>query len=67
MISNLIDSCIRECKKEKNRKRIDEEVISPIIEMVLVKLKPFLIGACIFLALVIPLMLCILFLVIFKK
>ena len=66
MIIDFIDLCIKEVNKPKNKKKINNEIIDPLVSLVIDKIKPFAMWAFLFLCLVISLMLCILFIVIFK-
>lgn len=66
MIVDLIDLCIKEVNKPQNKKKINSDVIDPIVSLVIEKIKPFAIGAVLFLCITISLMLCILFILIFK-
>ncbi len=66
MIADLIDLCIKEVNKPQNKKKINSDVIDPIVSLVIEKIKPFAIGAVLFLCITISLMLCILFILIFK-
>lgn len=66
MINDLIDLCIKEVKKPENQKKINNDVIDPVVSLVIEKIKPFALWAIIFVCLTICLMLCILFILIFK-
>ena len=66
MLTDFLDLCIKEVNKPDNKKKINEEVIEPLVSVVLEQIRPFAIGAIIFLFITISLMLCILFIIIFK-
>ena len=66
LISDSINLCIIEFKKDKNRKKIEDEILSPVIEFILEKIKPYILGMSIFLVTIILLIICILCLSIMK-
>lgn len=63
LIVEGLNTCIHEIKKEKNRVKIEEEVLSPLIDFILEKIKPYVIGTSIFLITIILLIICILYLI----
>ena len=63
IITEVIDLCICEFKKEKNRKKIEDEMIGPLIDFILEKVKPYILGMSIFLVTIILLIICILYLI----
>lgn len=67
MIADLIDLCIKEVNKPKNQKKINKDIIEPVVSLVLEKIKPFAFWALLFVCLTISMMLCILFILIFKN
>lgn len=66
MLQDLIELCSKELNKKNNKELLERDLIDPMISLILTKLRPFFIGALVFLVLVISIMICILFIVIFK-
>jgi hypothetical protein len=66
MINDIISMCANEMSKEKNKKTINEKIITPVMDLILMKIKWYIIGVCIFLGITLSLILCILFLIIFS-
>lgn len=66
MLQDLIELCSKELNKQNNKELLEKNIIEPMISHILTKLRPFFIGALVFLVLVISIMICILFIVIFK-
>lgn len=67
LINEVLEVCIHEIKKDKNRVKIEEEVLSPLIEYILEKIKPYVIGTSVFLITIILLILCILYLLLVPR
>jgi hypothetical protein len=63
LVDEVLEICINELKNEKNRVKVEEEILSPAIEFILEKIKPYVIGTCIFLIIIILLILFILYLI----
>ena len=49
LINEIIQLCIVECKKTKNKRKFEDEILSPTIEYILEKLKPYILITCCFL------------------
>jgi hypothetical protein len=68
---DLVDICIKECKKEQNRNDIQEHIIGPTMEYIMIYIKPYVIITSIFFVTIVILIAAILMLVlyptIFKK
>jgi hypothetical protein len=67
IINEFIDVCVFEFKKKKNRKRIENEIVSPIIEFILAKLKPYILITSVFLTTIMLLMICLIYLIVQNK
>jgi len=67
LLKEVIDLAIIELKKAKNKKKLEEELLSPVIEYILEKIKPYILFTCIFLITIILLILSILYVVIYSK
>lgn len=67
MINEFIEMCVCEIKMEKNRKKIESDVIEPLIDCILEKIKPYIIGTSIFFITIILLIICILVLTVLPK
>ena len=63
LIKEIVDTCICEAKKDKNRKKIEEDVLAPLIDYILEKIKPYVIGTSIFFITLILLIISILYLI----
>lgn len=63
LISEILEICVDEMKKDKNRRTVEEELVSPLIYYILEKIKPYVIGLSIFLITIILLIICILYLI----
>ncbi len=63
LVDEVLEICINELKNEKNRVKVEEEILAPAIEFILEKIKPYVIGTCIFLIIIILLILFILYLI----
>lgn len=66
LINELLDSCINECKRECNRQRIENDVLEPMIDFIIEKIKPYIFGMSIFLVTIVLLIISILCLIIFR-
>lgn len=66
LINEFIDVCVIECQNETNRKKIEDSVLSPTIDFIIDKIKPYIIGTTVFLITMIILIMSIIFLIIFK-
>lgn len=66
MLQDIIDLCLNELNKKENKEKMENKIMEPLISHILTKLRPFFIGAMVFLVLTISIMICILFIVIFK-
>jgi len=62
MLNEAIDICSLELKKDETQ----DKVLKPIIDCIIVKIQPYIIGFSIFLVTLVVLILCILFLIVFK-
>ena len=67
IIKEIIELSIIEFKKPKNRTKIEAEILSPIIEFILEKIKPYILFTSIFLITIILLVLSILYLILISK
>lgn len=63
LVDEVVDICISELKKDKNKAKVEEQILSPAIDFILEKIKPYVIGSCIFLIIIILLILFILYLI----
>lgn len=63
IINEAMEICICEFKKEKNRKKIEDDILSPLIDFILDKIKPYILGTSIFLITIILLIICILYII----
>lgn len=63
LVDELIDLILVELKKDKNRTRVEDELLSPVIDFILEKIKPYVIGTSIFLIIIIFLISLILYLI----
>lgn len=66
MVGDIIDLCTKEIKKPNVQQKINDDIIEPLVSVVLDKIKPFVFWSIIFLFLTLSIMICILFIVIFK-
>lgn len=66
-MKEIIELSIIEFKKPKNKKKIETEILSPIIEFILEKIKPYILFTSIFLITIILLVLSILYLILISK
>jgi hypothetical protein len=66
MISDMVNLCLKEINKPQNKEKINDSIVEPLVCYILKRIKPFLIGSILFLFLTLSIMLCILFIVIFK-
>lgn len=64
IVEELVNMCVLTVKKE--RQSIEEEVLGPMVEYVITQLKPYILGTCIFFAIMTVLIISIIFLIIFK-
>lgn len=66
LITELLDKVILECEKHENKERIQEKVLSPMIDFIIEKIKPYILGMSIFLVILVILIISILLLIVFK-
>lgn len=66
VINDLIDLGICEIKKQKNKEKIEEDIIKPLLDYITEKIKPYVIGTTIFLTVIIILIISILLLILIK-
>jgi hypothetical protein len=66
LIKELLDKVILECEKNENKERIQEKVLSPMIDFIIEKIKPYIFGMSIFLVVLVILIISILLLIVFK-
>lgn len=66
LIKELLDKVIIECEKQDNKERIQEKVLSPMIDFIIEKIKPYIFGMSIFLVVLVILIISILLLIVFK-
>ena len=59
----ILDIVIKEAKKEKNIKIIEDDILAPLIDFILEKIKPYVIATSVFLITITLLIIVILFLV----
>ena len=62
LLKDSLDICITELKKEKTK----NDILKPIVDVILEKISPYIWGLCIFLVTMFLLISCILFLIISK-
>ena len=62
LIKEAIDLCVIEIRKEDTK----DKVLEPVIDCILEKIHPYILGLCVFLVTLVLLILSILFLIIFK-
>ena len=48
IISKLINTCITECKKKKNMCVIENDILEPLIIVILDKIRPYILATSIF-------------------
>lgn len=48
IITDAVELCIKECKKHKNIEKIKEDVLSPMLDHIIHKLRPYIIGTVFF-------------------
>jgi hypothetical protein len=66
LINQFIDKCIIECENKHNKKRIQEKILSPMIEFIINEIKPYILGMSLFLVTIVILIISILLLIVFK-
>lgn len=66
LIKQFIDKVIIECENKDNKERIQEKVLSPMIEFIIEKIKPYIFWMSIFLVILVLLIISILVLIVFK-
>ena len=66
LINELLDKVIIECEKDNNKERIQQKVLSPMIEFIIEKIKPYIFGMSLFLVILVILIISILLLIVFK-
>ncbi len=66
-LNDILDLCICEFRKRKNQQKIEDEILGPVIDFILEKVKPYILGMSIFLITIILLMICILYLILIPK
>lgn len=66
LINEFLDSCMIECKKDVNRKKIEDSLLNPMIEFIIEKIKPYILITCIFLVTIILMIISIILLIILK-
>jgi hypothetical protein len=64
LIAEIVSMCVSTVKKE--RESIEEEVLAPMVDYVIMQIKPYILGTCIFFAAITVLIISIIFLIIFK-
>jgi hypothetical protein len=62
LIKESLDMCVIELKKEKTKTKI----LSPLIDVILEKIYPYILGMCIFFSVLILLIICILYIILTK-
>lgn len=63
IVQDIIDISIKEAKKDKNIEKIKEDLLSPLIDYIAQKLRPYIFATCIFATILVILIIVILFLV----
>lgn len=63
IVNEIIQICVCEYRKEKVKRKVEEEIIGPLIDYILEKIKPYILGMSVFLITMILLIICILFLI----
>lgn len=66
LIKQFLDKFIIECEKQDNKERIQEKLLSPMIEFIIEKIKPYIFWMSIFLVILVLLIISILLLIVFK-
>jgi len=64
IINEFIDTCIFEFKKKKTKQRIETEIVSPVIDFILAKLKPYILVTSAFLMTIMMLMVSLIYLIV---
>lgn len=63
IIKECVKIGIKETKKEKNMKILEDDILSPLIDVILEKIKPYVIATSIFLITITLLVMCVLYLI----
>jgi hypothetical protein len=66
IVQDIIDISIKETKKDKNIEKIKQDILSPLIDYIAEKLKPYIFATCIFATILVILITVILFLILVK-
>lgn len=48
LVTECLEICINELNNKKNRERIESEIITPLIDYILLRIKPYIIGTTVF-------------------
>lgn len=57
LMDSVVDFCVKEFKKPKNKKKVNENILKPVIHFILEEIKPYIFGLSVFLVSIILLML----------
>jgi membrane-bound ClpP family serine protease len=60
----FLQCCIEQYSKERNKQKIEEYIINPLIDFILIKLKPIILGIGIYFTLIVILVIIILILIV---
>lgn len=63
LVKEVVDIAIKEAKKKHNIEKIQEDILSPLIDFILEKIKPYVIGTSIFLIVITLLVIIILYII----
>jgi ABC-type bacteriocin/lantibiotic exporter with double-glycine peptidase domain len=61
IFTECIDLCISECKKEKVKKTLKQEILTPLVDCILIQIQPYIIGTALFLILILVLIVLVLY------
>jgi hypothetical protein len=61
IISEAFELCVKECKKHKNIEKIKEDVLTPMIDHIIHKLRPYIIGTVFFMVSIVILIVLVLY------
>lgn len=47
LVERMTSLCINECKKEENLHKIENNIVNPLVDFILEKLRPYILITCI--------------------
>lgn len=65
LLNDAIKICLKELDKKDTKECIQNSILTPIVDYILIQLKPYILGTCMFLVSIVLLIVCILYLIIF--